>query len=165
MSSKQSSAIYVRSFIFGVEDSLSSTVGLLAGIASAGAEQATIILTGVVLIAVEAFSMAVGTFLSERSAEEFVEHHDLPIRYPLIGSTIMFFSYLISGLIPLGPYIRYSGDDAFWISIIATLMSLFLVGAISARYFRVNWAWSGIRMFFIGGLAVAVGVTVGRLIK
>jgi VIT1/CCC1 family predicted Fe2+/Mn2+ transporter len=54
-----SKTIYLRNFIFGVEDSLVSTVGLLSGVAVAGVASRTILLTGVVLIFVEAFSMAV----------------------------------------------------------------------------------------------------------
>ena len=72
---KLSSVSYFRNFIFGVEDSLVSTVGLLSGIAIADVPGHTIFLTGVVLIFVEAFSMAAGTFLSEYSAEEDSNHN------------------------------------------------------------------------------------------
>ena len=40
---------YLRSFIFGVEDSLVSTVGLLSGVAIANASRDTILLTGTVV--------------------------------------------------------------------------------------------------------------------
>ena len=52
------SAVYIRNFIFGVEDSLVSTAGLLSGIAATGMSRPAILLTGIVLIFVEAFSMA-----------------------------------------------------------------------------------------------------------
>ena len=61
--SKNVLAGYLRAFVFGVEDSLASTVGLLSGIAIAGAGRETILMTGIVLIFVEAFSMAIGDFL------------------------------------------------------------------------------------------------------
>ena len=66
------SASYIRNFVFGVEDSLVSTVGLLSGVAIAGVEQKYIFITGLILIFVEAFSMAVGSFLSEESAEKYI---------------------------------------------------------------------------------------------
>jgi hypothetical protein len=44
---------YLRNFIFGVEDSLVSTVGLLAGVAAGGVSSAAILTTGLVLIVVE----------------------------------------------------------------------------------------------------------------
>ena len=46
-------SLIVRNFTFGVEDSLVSTVALLAGIAIANVETKTIVLTGIVLIFVE----------------------------------------------------------------------------------------------------------------
>ena len=54
---------YYRNFVFGVEDSLVSTVGLLSGISIAGVTNKTIIMTGVILIFVEAVSMGAGSFL------------------------------------------------------------------------------------------------------
>ena len=56
---------YLRNFIFGVEDSLVSTVGLLAGVAAGGVSSAVILTTGLVLIEVEGFSMGLGSFLTE----------------------------------------------------------------------------------------------------
>lgn len=70
MESKQTFALYVRTFVFGVEDSLVSTVGLLSGLAIAGAARGTIILSGVTLIFVEAFSMGIGSLLSEHQKED-----------------------------------------------------------------------------------------------
>ncbi len=63
--------LYLRNIIFGISDSLVSTVGLLAGIDAAGTPRQAILLTGIVYAFVEAFSMAVGSFLSEQSAEEY----------------------------------------------------------------------------------------------
>ncbi len=71
---------FIRNFVFGVEDSLVSTVGLLSGIAVAGIGRSDIVVTGVVLISVEVFSMGVGSFLSERSAEEYVLQHETTIK-------------------------------------------------------------------------------------
>ena len=71
METKKNIILFMRNFVFGAEDSLVSTVGLLAGVATAGVLQKEIIISGVVLIFVEAFSMSVGSFLSERTTEEF----------------------------------------------------------------------------------------------
>ena len=58
----QGKIIFVRNFIFGVEDSLVSTLGFLAGIAVAGIATRELVTSGIVLILVEAFSMGVGSF-------------------------------------------------------------------------------------------------------
>ena len=94
-------ATYFRNFVFGVEDSLVSTVGLLSGIAIAGVAQKTIFLTGIVLIFVEGFSMAAGSFLSEASAEEYSARQNVSPRHSALAGVVMFVSYFVAGFIPL----------------------------------------------------------------
>lgn len=156
-------ASYLRNFVFGTEDSLVSTVGLLSGIAIAGMETKAILVTGAVLIFVEAFSMAVGSFLSEYSAEEYLHKDGASSRRSLADGAIMFFSYFIAGAIPLFPYILWSPKSAIFISIFVSLLALFALGAVSARVSGVSIFKSGLRMFVIGGIAIAVGVLVGQV--
>lgn len=162
---KQTLANYVRNFVFGVEDSLVSTVGLLSGVAAAGVTRKTILLTGAVLIAVEAFSMAVGSFLSERSAEKFMRETQLTLRRPIVGGVIMFFSYFVSGFIPLAPYIFMNAGNAFAFSIVFSLASLFFLGIVSARVVRINVLRHALEMLVVGGVAIGVGVAVGQLLS
>jgi VIT1/CCC1 family predicted Fe2+/Mn2+ transporter len=156
-------AVYVRNFIFGVEDSLVSTVGLLSGIAAADASRGTIVLTGVVLIFVEAFSMGVGSYLSENSTTNF-EDLTTNRRTPIIGGVIMLFSYLVAGLVPLLPYIIIHQQSAFWWSIGCSLAGLLVLGIISGRMFGARGASKGLRMFLLGGLAIAIGVAAGKIV-
>ncbi|TSC55746.1 MAG: hypothetical protein G01um101418_793 [Parcubacteria group bacterium Gr01-1014_18] len=162
-SNHEGKVIFIRNFIFGVEDSLVSTVGLLSGIAWAGVARETVFLTGVVLVLVEAFSMAVGSFLTEHSAEEYIHGTAVPSRMPIWGGMIMFISYFISGFIPLSPYIFLSIPQAFPLSIILSLLSLFILGVLGARFARTSWVKSGLRMFLVGGAAIFVGVLAGNL--
>lgn len=156
--------IYLRNFIFGVEDSLVSTVGLLAGIAWAGIARSEIIVTGIVLIFVEAFSMSVGSFLSERTTEEsypgFKQHRSRSL--PAAG--IMFVSYLLCGLIPLAPYLLTGGITAFAWSIALSLCSLFALGWVSAALLKMPVARGALRMAIVGGIAIGVGIMVGIVI-
>jgi VIT1/CCC1 family predicted Fe2+/Mn2+ transporter len=154
----------MRNFIFGVEDSLVSTVGALSGINIAGLSRADILLAGVVLIFVEAFSMAAGSFLSERSTEEYIGDGDSHPKHSLINGSIMFFSYFLSGFVPLFPYIIFETTSALWISVSLSLAALFLLGLVSGRMFRANIWKSGLRILLVGGIAVALGVLVGRLV-
>lgn len=152
---------YFRNFIFGVEDSLVSTVGLLSGIAIANVPKETIFLTGVVLIFVEAFSMAAGSFLSETSAEGYATGADSPTRSNVIAGSVMFISYFISGFIPLFPYLMWPVPTALVISIVLSVIALFVLGVVSARLSKTSWIRSGIRMAIIGGIAIALGVIAG----
>lgn len=165
MSSRQTSSIYIRNFIFGVEDSLVSTVGLLAGIASGGVARQTIVVTGVVLLFVEALSMGVGSLLSEHSVEEYKSRHQVPITKSVIGGVIMFFSYIIAGFVPLFPYASAFISDPFWVSIVLSLVALIFLGVIRAKVSHTRVGRSTIEMVFLGGVAIFVGVIVGRYIK
>jgi VIT1/CCC1 family predicted Fe2+/Mn2+ transporter len=156
-------ATYFKSFVFGVEDSLVSTVGLLSGVALAGVPAATVILTGLVLIFVEAFSMAAGEFLSERSTEEFVAQGEVGSQTSLVASGIMFVSYLISGFIPLAPYFFLPTASALPYSIGGALLALFILGAIGARVTKTHFLMHGIQMLAIGGAAILVGILAGQL--
>lgn len=155
--------IFVRNFTFGVEDSLVSTVGLLAGIAVANMEKPQIIVTGFVLIFVEAFSMAVGSLLSEQSVEEYQVHRQVSLSKPINAALIMFFSYVFSGLIPLAPYFYLQGNSAIATSIVLTLLSLFLLGVVNAKMFRAKVWRDGLFTLLMGGIAVGVGIAVGQI--
>lgn len=165
MERKAAAVAYVRNFIFGVEDSLVSTVGLLSGIAVTGMAPAQIFATGVILIFVEAISMAAGSFLSEASVEEYETRSTRTSRRSYGGSFIMFFSYFISGFIPLLPYLLFTGSTAFWGSITLSVVSLIILGIVSARLSRTRALVTALRMAIIGGLAILVGVVVGTFIS
>ncbi len=152
---------YFRNFIFGVEDSLVSTVGLLSGIAIAGVSPKDILITGVVLIFVEAISMSAGSFLSESSAEEYTSHSERTTDKSYISAFVMFISYFISGFFPLLPYMFLPVSVAFWASIATSITVLFVLGIVSASVARVGILKNAIRMALIGGLAIGVGVLVG----
>jgi VIT1/CCC1 family predicted Fe2+/Mn2+ transporter len=154
-----------RSFVFGVEDSLVSTVGLVSGIAVAGMPKPLIILTGAVLIFVEAFSMAVGTLLSDNSEKEFEEHRDIPFKKSLASSSVMFISYLLSGFTVLTPYFFLTGGPAVLISILISVFCLFILGAISAHYSKTSIIKKGFVMVLVGGFAIIVGMAISNLVN
>lgn len=159
--SKNVLAEYLRSFVFGALDSLASTVGLLSGIAIAGVARETIMLTGAILILVEAFSMAMGDFLSEYSSESYMRQAEVSSRRSFVAALIMFFSYFLAGFVPLFPYIIIMPERAIWLSIGLSLSALFFLGVFGAIISNINMLKNGLRMFFIGGAAIFVGVIVG----
>ncbi|MFO0704438.1 MAG: VIT1/CCC1 transporter family protein [Candidatus Andersenbacteria bacterium] len=157
---------YVRNIVFGIEDSLVSTVGLLSGIAVGNVPTRTILLTGLVYTLVEGFSMAMGSFLSEYSAEEYTQKRVPPLKKSLKEGTIMFFSYFSTGFIPLAPYLFIdSTRHAFYVSVVLSLAAIFIMGAIFGRLSRINWFRNAVRVLIVGGISVAIGITIGRLFR
>lgn len=155
---------YIRNFIFGVEDSLVSTVGLVSGVAVAGVESRQVVLTGMVLIFVEAFSMGVGSLLSENSAEEYEGKKEVALWGDAGYALVMFISYLFSGFVIVLPYLFLSRDFALWTSIILAVVGLFGLGAWSGRVARVHRLRRAVTMAVIGGVTIILGVVVGQLV-
>ncbi len=156
-------ALYLRTVIFGVTDSLVSTVGLLAGLNAAGAPHRLIALTGVVYALVEAFSMAVGDFLSESSAEEYTARSHTAGRAPVVASVLMFFTFVLVALIPVAPYLLLDSQQALGVSIVLSILALFVVGAAGARFAHMPALWGGSRMALLGGAAILIGIIVGTV--
>lgn len=156
-------ALYVRSIVFGVTDSLVSTVGLLAGLDVAGAPHATIATTGAVYAVVEAFSMAVGNFLSEESAEEYATKSDVPDLIPFLAGLVMFIAFAVAAAVPLVPYLFLGDPAALASSVVLSVAALFVVGLVGARISRVPALWRGMRMALLGGAAILIGTVVGTL--
>jgi VIT1/CCC1 family predicted Fe2+/Mn2+ transporter len=157
--------LYLRNIVFGISDSLVSTVGLLAGIDVAGTPRQAIILTGIVYAFVEAFSMAVGSFLSEQSAEEYEAKGETSDGGPIAASVVMFLSFVIASFIPIVPYLLFSLTTALWTSIGLSIIALGVVGIVSARIVKVNMASHAVKMMLLGGAAIVIGVVVGKFVK
>ena len=154
----------MRNFVFGAEDSLVSTVGLLSGVSFAGLGSREIILSGVILILVESISMGAGVYLSEDSANELpqVGEQDNTIA----DATIMLISYLLIGLIPLLPYI-FSTDPkiGFYWSVGFSLVALFGLGLFKGYVVGKHPILSALKVFLVGSVVTAIAVSVGLLIK
>lgn len=154
---------YLRNFIFGVEDSLVSTVGLLSGVAAADISAQAILTTGLVLIVVEGFSMGVGSFLTEETTEE-MEGNIPQTPQAIKGALTMLVSYCLAGLVPLAPYVFFRGGLAVTVSVAFSLIGLLILGyGTSLYYHRPHPVQRAIKMFLLGGSAVAIGMLVGKL--
>lgn len=64
----------LRAAVFGMNDGLVSNTSLILGIAGAGAEPRTLLLTGIAGLLAGAFSMAAGEYVSMRSQRELFEY-------------------------------------------------------------------------------------------
>ena len=65
--------VHAREFVFGIQDGLISTVGLLSGVVAATGSRTIVILTGVAAGLTGALSMATGSYLSARTEKEIFE--------------------------------------------------------------------------------------------
>ena len=66
---------YLRSIVFGFQDALVSTTGIVVGISAGIDNKQFIILSALVTISVEALSMGAGQYLSEKTVHELPQNH------------------------------------------------------------------------------------------
>lgn len=147
-----------RNLIFGAEDSLVSTLGVLYGITSvSGFSRQQIFLTGLITIVVEATSMGAGSFLSESSADEVQKNTE---RSPVKDGIIMFLAYFTFGFIPLTPYLLLDVSMARPVSVLASVVALFILG-----YIPTKRAKAGFKMATVAGLAALLGYIVAHIFR
>lgn len=155
---------YIRTIIFGVEDSLVSTTGLIAGLGVGTSNKSVVIIGGMVAIAVEAISMGAGEYISDDAIEQ-ASKLDRKRRRALTDGVIMLVSYFVAGLIPLLPVVFLSYPTSLYVSVVFALCGLFALGYIKSKVLRTN-PWRGaLKVIIVGGLATALGIAVGLIFK
>lgn len=65
--------IRAREFVFGIQDGLISTVGLLSGIVASGQSRAVVVITGIAAGLTGGLSMATGSYLSAKTEKDLFE--------------------------------------------------------------------------------------------
>lgn len=163
----------MREIVFGLEDSFVSTLGTVTGIAAGAGSTYVVVLSGLVLIAVEAVSMSAGSYLSNKSAmeaelevlaEEKVQRRGLD-PHLFRSSAVMGVFYLLGGMVPIFPYFFLPIRSAYAPSIILTAICLFILGAWTASFAKRS-AWrGGAQMVLISLGAAAIGFGIGRLVS
>lgn len=153
-----------RDIVFGFEDGFVSTLGTITGIAAATYDAYVVILSGAVLILVEAVSMAAGSYLSSKSQKEVVGEKIVE-KNLLTGAFFMGVSYLSAGSIVILPYLLLRINLAIAASIILTIVSLFLLGAIKGEIIKKSAFRSGLEMLFIAFSAAFIGFLAGQAVN
>lgn len=153
---------FVRNMVYGLEDSLISTTGLVVGVAASGASRKTILVTGGILVLVEALSMSFGAFVSE---DAFIKMSNVEkstsqiLKYALV----MFLSYVIAGLVPMLPFILSSPHPIFG-SVVLALISLYTLGVYMSTDQKTRHARAGILMS-VGGAILGLSIGVGSYLR
>ena len=75
-------------------------------------------------------------------------------------------SYIAGGVIPLSPYFFISNStDALKISVVATLICLFIFGYFKSKITGVNALWGALKVTLIGAVAAAAAFSVAKLFE
>lgn len=161
----------VRETIFGLEDSLVSTLGVVVGVAAGTDSRYIVVLSALVVIVVESLSMAAGTYLSNKSQMEvdlaegkrgFLGDRQLVIK-SVTDSIFMGIFYILGGVVSILPFFFMEPVDAILPSVIISVSALFSIGFIKGKVARLNPVKSGLEMSLVSISAAGLGYLVGKL--
>lgn len=155
---------YFKSAVFGFEDGLVSTTGIVAGLSAGARDPHLVMLAALVTMGVEAVSMGAGEFISERGVHTIRGNHHTDS--PGASGVLMSLSFVGAGFIPLTPIIGLTFPRSVIVSLAAALVALFLLGVVKARIVNVkSYLRSAVETLIIGGSATLIGFLVGLALK
>lgn len=162
---------FLRDIIFGVHDALLTNIGIVTGFVAALQDSRLIIVAALIDVFISAFAMAFGTYLSRTSETEYLEdkldaeHHTAlaeTMATPVMGGVVMWFTYVISGFIPLIPFFfPIPAADSMRYGVILALIIFFVVGAFKGMVTKTSPWKSGLQFLSFGAFAAVVGYLIG----
>ena len=162
---------YFADSIYGATDGIITTFAVVSGAVGAHLPASVIIILGVANLVADGISMGMSNFLALRSKKSFEQNEGLeiiedPDDKPWMHGLMTFLAFLIAGALPLIPYIfGVPTASQFIVSVIATAVALFSVGA--SRSFITNQSWlrAGWEMLLVGGLAAGAAFGIGAFVQ
>jgi VIT1/CCC1 family predicted Fe2+/Mn2+ transporter len=149
---------YVRDLVYGANDGIITTFAVVAGVSGGGLSLRVVLIIGAANLFADGLSMGVGNYLSIRAHESVLEAQHLPEEEasPVRHGFATFAAFVLAGVLPLVPFmIPQLPLDRFALSIVFTLLALFVVGASRALIANVTWWRGGLEMLTLGAFVAA----------
>ena len=155
---------YLRSLMFGLQDGIVSTTGVVVGISTGVSNKEIIVLAAIVAVMVEASSMAAGQYSSEKAVHQ-MDKNGKHTDSLYVGALIMFISYLIGGSFSIIPTVIFDQPIARDIAIVFSFLGLFIIGYVKGQLVEHKPLRSAIELLIIGSIATIIGGAVGYFLK
>ena len=158
----------IRAGVFGVQDGIVSTFGLVMGVAGAQVSPEAVIIAGIAGAFSGAVSMGAGEYVSVKVQHELLaargavddDANVSPHRAAAANSGL----FILGAAFPLVPFLLLVGFPAVIASTLLSILALFVTGALLTRLTHRSPWMSGARMLIIGGGAGVLGYLVGSLL-
>jgi predicted membrane protein (TIGR00267 family) len=165
----------LREFVYGGMDGAVTTFAVVTGAAGANLSAKVILILGFANVLADGFSMAVGSYLSEKSEQQLStskgtskkEDHESPIG----ASVATFVSFIAVGFIPLSVYTAdyvfslNMGNDALVWSILLTLAAFAGIGYLRGKITKVDTARTVLESLGLGLAAAVISYAVGNVLE
>lgn len=161
-------AHHIGDLVFGANDGIVTTFAVVSGVSGAALSPRVAIILGFANLLADGFSMAAGSYLGNRSEQEYqvlVNGATDEGRIHAVGhGAAIFLAFLAAGSVPLLPLLFIPAEQSFPVSCAATAVILFAVGSLRTLVTRARWIKSGLEMLLIGSMAAAASWLVGHLL-
>jgi len=166
----------LREFVYGGMDGAVTTFAVVTGAAGASLSSQIILILGFANVFADGFSMAVGSYLSEKSEQDLSLHKGDSKKEdhesPLGASVATFISFVLVGFIPLSVYtidfifkLDLPTNDALVYSVVLTLSAFALIGFLRARITKISKSRAIMESLGLGLAAAVISFAVGNLLE
>lgn len=173
---KQHSEDYLREFVYGGMDGAVTTFAVVTGAAGANLGVRVIIILGFANVFADGFSMAVGSFLSEKSEQDLAIHKGEgkaeDFESPLGAAIATFTAFVLIGFIPLAVYTLdfifgwgLNTDEALRYSVVLTLLSFGLIGVLRSKVTKISINKAVRESLGLGIAAAIISYVAGNLLE
>jgi vacuolar iron transporter family protein len=166
----------LREFVYGGMDGAVTTFAVVTGAAGANLGVNVILILGYANVLADGFSMAVGSYLSEKSDQDLSVSKGTSVKddhdSPLAASIATFVSFILIGFIPLS---MYTVDYVFsldldtslllQISVVLTLTAFVGIGYLRGKITKISRKRAVIESFGLGAAAAIISYGVGNLLE
>ena len=160
---------YLPEFVEGGMDGAITTFAVVSAVIGASLNSIVILILGFANIFADGFSFAISHYFSIKSKNELVKN---PEKHPVKGAAVVFFSFLLIGLIPLLSFVlafstnsRGIIENQFLYSAVLTGLALMIVGWFRGEVTGKHKIKTLLQTLVIGGVAALLAFIVGRFIS
>lgn len=164
---------FIRDIVFGTNDALLTNIGIITGFTASLVTNRLIILAVIVDIFTSAFAMAIGTYLSRTSEDDYLKgaltadaktNVDKALANPYIAAVVMWVVYVVSGFIPLIPFFFGAPPhDAAKYAVALGAATFVVVGILKGKVTNTSLKKSALQFFLLGGIAALIGYAIGSI--
>jgi VIT1/CCC1 family predicted Fe2+/Mn2+ transporter len=166
----------LREFVYGGMDGAVTTFAVVTGAAGANLGSNVILILGFANVLADGFSMAVGSYLSEKSDQDLSmskgdsekEDHESPIG----ASIATFVSFILIGFIPLSVYtidyvfgLELDSSVVLTWSVVFTLLAFIGIGYLRGVITKISRTRAVLESFGLGLAAALISYGVGNLLE
>jgi VIT1/CCC1 family predicted Fe2+/Mn2+ transporter len=157
----------VREVLMGAQDNLTTVLAVMLGVSIGSGRADLVALAGLSAAVAEAVSMG-GVLYNSTRAQAALDAHNGTGRTPAQGTLapaqsgiVTFVAAMLGGLVPLSPFVVLPLPEAVYVSVLASVAALFVLGSVIGRVSGSSWWRDGFRLLLVAGLAALASAMVG----